>query len=171
MRPLNKRKLTPLDGVKLRPKAKTFLVWDTLERGLCLRVQPTGHRSYKFVYHHKGRSRWVTIGPTDVVSLSEARQEATRLRLAVHEGKDPAAQRRAASTSGDTFAAIAHRYVEEFAKRKNKSWKQASNLVERYVLPHWADHDASTISRSDVRAMLAKIDKPNPKGETQRCQS
>jgi hypothetical protein len=38
MRPLNKRKLSPLDGTRLRPRARTFLVWDTLERGLALQV-------------------------------------------------------------------------------------------------------------------------------------
>jgi integrase len=160
MRPIHKRTLTSLDTTRLRPKARAFLIWDKQERGLALQVQPTGYRAYKFVYHYRGRSRWVTIGPADVVSLSEARQEATRLRLAVHQGKDPAAQRRAASSASGTFGTVADRYVQEHAKKKNKSWKQGSNLITRHVLPHWADHDDSTISRSDVRAMLAKIDKP-----------
>jgi integrase len=160
MRPLDKRKLTPLDGTKLRPKAKSFLVWDALERGLALQVQPSGYRAYKFIYRYRGRSRWATIGRADTVSLAEARQEATRLRLEVHQGKDPASRRRNASTSGSTFATIASRYVEEYAKRKNKSWTQADALIRRIVLPMWGDREASTITRADVRAMLAKIDAP-----------
>jgi integrase len=162
MRPLNKRKLSPLDGTRLRPKAKTFLVWDTLERGLALQVQPTGHKSFKFIYHYKGRSRWVHLGSADTVSLAQAREEATRLRLKVHQKKDPAAERRA-SASGSatgTFAALATRYVAEYSQRKNKSWKQAANLVTRNVLPHWADRDAGTITRADVRAIVGKIDAP-----------
>jgi integrase len=162
MRPLNKRKLTPLDGTRLRPRDRAYLIWDTQERGLALRVQPTGHKSYQFVYHHKGRSRWFHIGAADAVSLALARQEATRLRLAVHEGKDPAAERRAATatvTSG-TFAVLAARYLEEYAKRKNKSWKQGDNLIRRNVLPHWKDREASTITRADVRAIVGKIDAP-----------
>ena len=161
MRVLNKRKLTPLDATRLRPRSQTYLVWDTQERGLALQVQPSGHRSYKFIYHYRGRSRWITLGAADTVSLSHARQEATRHRLAVHQGEDPASTSTSrASSSTGTFAVIATRYVEEYAQRKNKSWKQAAALVTRYVLPVFGDHDASTITRADVRAMLAKVDAP-----------
>jgi len=161
MRPLNKRKLSPLDGTRLRPRSQAFLIWDTLERGLVLQVRPSGHKSYKFIYHFRGRSRWVHLGSADTVSLSHARQEATRLRLAVHEGKDPAATIRAASNSTTgTFATLSSRYLEEYAKKKNKSWKQADNLIRRNVLPHWKDRDTSTITRADVRAIVGKIDAP-----------
>ena len=163
MRVIHKRKLTPLDATRLRPKAKTFLIWDSLERGLALQVQPSGYRAYKFIYRHRvsGKSRWFHIGPADAVPLALAREEATRLRLEVHQGKDPAATRRAASTSSTgTFSVLATRYLEEHAKKKNKSWKQAATLVTRYVLPVWGEREASTISRADVRAMVAKIDKP-----------
>ena len=78
-------------------------------------------------------------------------REATRLRLEVHQGKDPAAQRRASGPSGGTFSALATRCVEEHAKKKNKSWKQAEALVRPYVLPVWGERDASTITRADVR--------------------
>jgi integrase len=160
-RPPNKRKLTALDAARLRPKPKTYQVWDTQERGLCLQVQPSGYRSFKFVYQYKRKSRWFTIGAADTVSLTYARQEATRLRLEVHHGKDPASKAQTcALNSRNTFAVIAARYVEEHSKRKNKSWRQGSTLITRYALPHWADRDASTITRSDVRAMLAPITAP-----------
>jgi integrase len=151
--------LTPLDGSRLRPKSRAFLIWDTQERGLALQVQPSGHKSYKFIFHHRasGKSKWITIGNVDVVSLTEARQEATRLRLEVHHGKDPAAR---TSTATSTFGAISARYLQEHAMKRNKSWKQAAHLIDRHVLPHWPDRDASSITRSDVRAMLAPITGP-----------
>jgi hypothetical protein len=102
-----KRKLSPLNVVKVRPKAKTFLVWDTLERGLGLQVYPSGYRSYKFVYHFRGRSRWFHIGAADTVPLAIAREQASRLRFEVYQGKDPAAERRSAATSSTgTFATL-----------------------------------------------------------------
>jgi integrase len=160
MRVLNKRKLTPLDATRLRPKARPYMIWDTLQRGLALQVQPSGHRAYKFIYSHRGRSRWVTIGPADTISLSSARESALKLRLAVHQGHDPASTSRASPSSTGTFAVIATRYLNEHAMKRNKSWRQGDALVTRYVLPHWAERDASSISRADVRAMVAKIDKP-----------
>jgi integrase len=162
--PKLKRKLSQLLVTRLRPRSRAFLVWDSLERGLALQIQPSAFRSYKFIYLHRasGKSRWINIGAADTVSLAEAREQALALRLQVHQGRDPSAERRAVAnaSSGNTFSVIANRYVEEFAKKKNKSWKQADTLVRRYALPSWSERDASTISRSDVRAMLAKIDKP-----------
>ncbi len=157
MRALNKRKLTPLDATRLRPKARPFLVWDSLERGLALQIQPSGFRSYKFIYSFRGKSRWVTIGPADTISLSLARETALKLRLAVFQGQDPAKSTSRASSSL-TFAVIARRYCTEHAMKRNKSWRQAATLITRYVLPHLGQHDATSISRADIRAMLAKVD-------------
>ena len=128
------------------------MVWDTLERGLALQVRPSGHRAFKFIYSRQGETRWITIGPADAVSLALARETATSLRLQVHQGRDPAAEKRTASagSGSGTFAVIAARYVEECAKKKNKSWKRAAHLIKRNVTPHWADRDASTISRADA---------------------
>jgi hypothetical protein len=42
----NKRKLTPLLVQRLRPQARAYLVWDTVQRGLALRVEPSGYMAY-----------------------------------------------------------------------------------------------------------------------------
>jgi len=94
----------------------------------------------------------------------------TPFRLLTHGRKPPGSAfwfinadsllRNVAATGGDTFATISTRYLEEYAKKKNKSWKQGSTLITRYALPHWAERDASTITRADVRALLAKIEAP-----------
>jgi hypothetical protein len=77
MRAIHKRKLTPLDATRLRPRPRAFLVWDSLERGLALQVQPSGYRAYKFIYRHRAssKSRWFHIGPADTVSLSHAQRK------------------------------------------------------------------------------------------------
>jgi integrase len=84
---------------------------------------------------------------------------AAKVRLSALEGKDPVAERRAERGTG-SFAELAARYVEEFAKRKNKSWRQADALVRRHLLPKWAGLDAKSITRADVRALMAKIAAP-----------
>ena len=45
----------------------------------------------------------------------------------VANGNDPQADRKAQRQLG-TFEELANRYVEEYAKKKNKSWKQAAKL-------------------------------------------
>jgi integrase len=155
----------PLTVTKLQPKDHTFLVWDTYQRGLALRIQPSGHRSYVLIYRHHGRPRWYHIGAADAIGLSDARMLAAKLMLQVIEGKDPQAEKRAARHTG-TFAELAHRYVTEYAQRKNKSWRQADALVHRYLLPVWGSLSANTIQRSDVRAIMGKITAPIAANQT-----
>jgi integrase len=157
---INKRRLSVLGVAKVPPLARAFLVWDADQKGLALQVQPSGHRSYKFIYRHRNRSRWFHIGDAKAIGLADARTKAADLMLAVvRDGKDPAAEKRIGRQSA-TFGALASRYVEEYAKRKNKSWPQADQLVRRYLLPTWGELDASAITRADVRAVLAKITGP-----------
>jgi integrase len=155
----NKCKLTPLLVSRLGPSDKPFLVWDTHQRGLALQIQPSGYRSYKLIYRFHNRPRWYHIGATDQIALADARKHAAELMLHVIKGEDPAAEKRASRCTG-TFAEIANRYVEEYAKKRNKSWRQGEALVRRYLLPLWGGLAANTITRSDVRAMMGKIDKP-----------
>jgi integrase len=152
----NKQKLTSLTVTKLRSTTKPFLVWDTNQRGLALQIQPSGYRAYKLIYRFHNRPRWYHIGAADAIALADARKLAAELMLEVIRGKDPAAERRAERGAG-TFAEMANRYVEECAKKRNKSWQQADGLVHRYLLPVWGNLNANTITRSDVRAMMSKM--------------
>jgi hypothetical protein len=135
------------------------LVWDTHQRGLALQIQPSGYRAYKLIYRFHNRPRWFHIGAADAIALPDARKLAAELILEVIRGKDPAAEKRAARGTG-TFAEIANRYVEEYAKKRNKSWRQADGLVRHHLLPAWSGLTAQSITRADVRAMMGKIDGP-----------
>src|SRR6516165_1132959 len=154
-----KQKLTSLTVTKLRPTAKPYLVWDSQQRGLALQIQPSGYRSFKLIYRFHNRPRWLHIGAADAIALADARKLAAKLMLQVIEGKDPAAEKRAARGTG-TFAEIATRYVEEHAKKRNKSWQQADALVRRHLLPTWGSLSAQSITRADVRSVMGKIDAP-----------
>ena len=115
-----KRRLTELSVRKLPPAAASYLVWDTHQRGLAIRIQPTGRKAWYVVYSRRGRPRWLHLGDAGVIGLADARQMAAEALLAVAKGKDPAAEKRAERGAG-TFAELAERYVEHYAKRRNKS--------------------------------------------------
>jgi integrase len=155
----NKCKLSDLFLKKLEPQDRTFIVWDTYQRGLAVAVQPTGSKAWKCIYSRNGRPRWYHIGNVGAIDLADARKLASRVMFKVAEGGDPAAERKAERGRG-TFEELATRYIEEFAQRKNKSWKQADALVRKNVLPRWAKMQAADISRADVKAIIRKIDAP-----------
>jgi hypothetical protein len=155
-KPPNRRKLTAATVAQLQPVARrAYVVWDVYQRGLAVVVQPTEHRAWIVVYRFMRRPRWYTIGNVDVISLADARKLAARVLLEAATGKDPAAEKRA-SRSAATFAELAARDVNEHAKLKNKSWKQADALVARNLVPRWGKLPASTITTADVKAMMTR---------------
>jgi integrase len=79
--------------------------------------------------------------------------------LAVARDKDPAAEKRAERSAG-TFADLAARYLEQHAKRHNKSWQQGDKLIRRHALPRWGKLQATTVTRADIKAMMASIEAP-----------
>src|SRR5262249_53689433 len=112
---------------------------------------------FKYVYSRRGRPRWYHIGD---VGLADARRMVAKVKLAVAEGKDPAAERKAERGAG-TFAELAERYVEEYAKKNNKSWEHTRNkLVVPHLLPRWGKLDAKSLTRADVRALMSRIAAP-----------
>jgi len=69
----DRRKLTELYVRKVKPEPRLFCTLDTFQRGLALRVLPTGHKSWKAVYRHHSRPRWFHIGNAGAIPLSDAR--------------------------------------------------------------------------------------------------
>jgi integrase len=157
--PALKRRLTDITVVKFQAGSAAYLVWDSLQRGLAVRVQPTGHKAFKVIYSRLGRPRWLHLGATDVIPVADARTMAAEALLAVAKGKDPAAEKRAQRGAG-TFAELHQHYLDQYAKRHNKSWQQADRLIRRNVLPRWSKLQAASITRSDVKAMMARIEAP-----------
>jgi Arm DNA-binding domain len=121
----NRRRLSEAFVKTVRPDPDRVVVyWDTLQRGLALTVQPSGHRAWKCVYTIRRRgSRWYSIGDARAISLADARRLAGRIMVAVAEGGDPHVDRLALRGRG-TFEQVAKRYLEEHAKKRNKSWRQ-----------------------------------------------
>ena len=152
--PPNRRPLNDRFVKTVKPEAKRVLIWDTLQRGLALQVEPTGHKSYKLVYPFGGRQRWYTI--STAIGLKEARKTARKKLAAVENGVDVQAEKIAARKAG-TFEDLAARYLEEYAKRRNKSWKQPEFLVRRYLKPVWGKLQARTITRGDVRTVFRRL--------------
>jgi len=145
----NKHRLNDRLVSDLQPRSKAFLVWDTVQPGLVVQVQPTGHRSFIVVYNRHGRTRWYHLGNALAIRVAEARKLANAVTYQIAQGKDPAAEREA-------FEDLATRY-RKYAETKNKSWKATGKLIKRYVLPSWGKLLAAEISRGDANALMADI--------------
>jgi integrase len=165
-RALRKVRLTELKVRKAKASGGTeTIIWDEKQRGLALRVYPTGGKSWFCIYSRQGRSRWLRLGHADAIGLGDARMLAAETMLKVARGLDPAAEKKAERGAG-TFAELHERYLEQHAKRTNKSWKQADALIRRHALPKWGKLQASAVTRTDIKQMMARIEAPIAANQT-----
>lgn len=87
--------LTALQISKIRPHSnRTIELVDGAVPGLRLRIAPSGGKSWSLAMRANGIMRRFDVG--NGLSLGDARKRAEELRLAIRDGADPTAERRAA---------------------------------------------------------------------------
>ena len=64
--------------------------------GLLLQVRSATNKSFVFRYKRDGKEHFVGLGSTRVISLADARRKAMDLRMALHDGRNPLAEKRVA---------------------------------------------------------------------------
>src|SRR5262249_28542485 len=124
---MERRNFTEFLLRSLRPREKKYEIWDDDVKRLCVRVLPNGTMTFYYVYSFCGRTRWYRVGSIDI-GIKEARQKTRRLIIRVDDDDDPQAEKRGKRSAG-TFRQLHQRYVEEYAKRSNRSWQVADHLV------------------------------------------
>jgi integrase len=134
--------------------------------GLYLQLQPSGHRSWAVRYRFNGRPSKLTLGPWPAVSLHDARVAAIRAREAVAKGMDPAKARqdskiKADAAKADTVTAICEKYLGRPETRKLRTIDQRISILRRQVYPVIGDKPIGSVKRSDIAAMLDKIEDHN----------
>lgn len=155
----HKRELREISVRQVQPQARPFLVWDEKQRGLALQVRPNGTKVWKAIYTFGGRTRWYHLARADEIGIEQARELAMEVMYHKAKGRDLQAEKRAQRSVG-TFADLATRYLEEYAKRKNKSWEQADKLVTKHLLPRLGSLQSSAITHDDAERAVAAIKAP-----------
>ena len=156
--------LTQVAISSFKPEPKRQEIPDGKISGLFLIMQPTGAMSWAVRYRANGVSRKHTIGPYPAIDLSAARRAAQKALSEVAEGKDPAAQKRAArdaarakaQSDSNTVAKVVEQFIERYAKAKNKSWRETERLLHREVVTRWGDRPITNIARADVHDLLTR---------------
>jgi hypothetical protein len=136
---------------------------DRLLPGLFFIVQPSGHKSWAVRYRSSGRrSRKFTLGPYPLLTLAKARELGREAILAAKQGRDPAAEHKAArrkaeAAAADTLQAIAEEYLAREG-RKLRTAKQRRATLQRLVYPKLGDRPIGEIKRSEIIRLLDHIE-------------
>jgi hypothetical protein len=134
------------------PREGVFELWDTLSRGLCLRVFKSGRATWCLCYRPQrgGGRRRFGLGSFPTVGLAEARRRADRHRGKISDGADPQAERRAARNA-PTLAEVIELYLAEITpKKKLRTIELYSHYLRKLIGEGLRARKAETITRADV---------------------
>ena len=133
---------------------------------LYLQIRPQGTRSWLFRYSRGGENQWLGLGALADKPLSEARDEAAMLRVAVRRGADPIAEkqqvRQAAKrtrNSVPTFAQCAEQYIESHRAgwKNEKHVAQWEQTIATYANPVLGKMPVDQITVEDVLKVVQPI--------------
>jgi integrase len=155
----------------LKPGDKRREIPDPGARGLYAVVEPSGFKSFAVRFRFDGKPKKLRLGN---IPLSAARKAAAHALHEVKEGRDPTAAKKQAKAErrtieANTFAAITEKYfVIECGKRadgeiltfngKLRSAARRFADVQRLVVPVLGTRPISQIKRSEIVALLDKIE-------------
>src|SRR5215469_1321152 len=158
----------------LKPQADRYEVRDALSP-LRVVVQPSGHKSFIVRYRSPLDGKPAKLTFKAGISLAAARKEAADALYEVEKRRDPsvakkAAKAKAATAAATTFQSVAERYMTvkagmrrdgdqvTFGEKIRTAPRRLRDL-ERAILPTLGDRPVVEIKRSEIVALLDKIEK------------
>ena len=136
-----------------------IIYWDQHRPGFGLMVTSKSKRSFVFQYRNsKGQSRRASFNGT--AKLADAHKWADIIQGEVAKGSDPVAKKkseRADQSTRGKFKTIAEQYVKREAS-KIRSMDQRVAILNRLVYPEIGNKQAVKLRRSDIVALLDKIE-------------
>jgi len=135
------------------------IYWDERRPGFGLMVTAAGRRSYVFQYRNmQGESRRASL--SGCTKLADAHKWADILQGEIARGTDPVAKKRvekAGQAKRGKFKAIAEDYLKR-ERSKVRSMDQRKAILNRLVYPEIGDKVAVKLKRSDIVALLDKVE-------------
>jgi integrase len=178
--------LTAASVARLRPGFSRLEVADARSPGLYLIIQTSGHKSWAMRFRRpSGRQAKLTLGPVDLsgrepegepkigdpLTLASARLVAASVQRERNRRRDVVAERRSArlevaARSANTFDAAARDFVEQYAMRRIRRWRDQARLLgideELKIIPRgladrWRDRPLAEITDDDVFAVVDEV--------------
>jgi integrase len=187
------KELTAAAIENYRPGPERRRIRDAKARSLFLVIEPSGHKSFQMRFRRPdGKPAKLTLGPVDFsrrevqgdpqigqpLTLAAARFLATKVHRERELGHDPIGEHKASKhrqraevldREDSTFAVAVRDYVESYARRKTRNWRETARLLgllyvdesDRNPEPsrgglvqRWADRDVGTIDDHDIFEMI-----------------
>ena len=148
------------------------VVADDEVRGFYARCLRSGIATYGFRYRDQstGKRRWLSLGLHGQITPQQAREIAQKHAGAVADGKDPlaakVASRAAAKVAREnpekTVGDVLDDHMEKYARQQvPRSADEKGRIFEKYIKPNFGHRLVRELKRSEIVAMLDKIESRN----------
>jgi integrase len=155
--PRQRRKtLTDRMVAALPRRAKRYILSDPEQRGMYIRVMPSGSHVYAAVARDPyGRQIWATIGDADLLTVDQARN---RARMAIRRVKEGKTAFEPVPVKAASYEATAEKWLEIYVGEKGlRSRLEIERLLRKHVFPFLGRRDFVSIKRKDINDLLDNI--------------
>ena len=155
-----RQRLTDAGIARLKPEAREYTVWDTRVPGLGVRVRPSGSRTYLHQRSTPAGVKRVSLGPTTLRSVEEARRACLESAASPDE----------ALPSARTDTPLFRHFVAGpwkaacFDRWKPSSQARAQSALNRQLLPAFGSLRLDRISRLRVVRWFEAYSRTAPAG-------
>lgn len=149
--------LTSTQIKNAKPAAKPLTLFDGMETGLHVLIQPNNTKTFRLKIQIDGKDRRLTLGTFPDTSLAEAREEAAKLKKQIKQGIDPTAP-----VVINTFAAVAEKFVawkSSVLLRSGATIRKYREGLNNDLLPLIGNMDIASIHAADIVPLLEAIEK------------
>lgn len=148
--------LTSTQIKNAKPSAKPSAMFDGMETGLHVLVQPNGTKIFRLKIQIDGKDRRITLGTFPDMSLADAREEASKTKKQVKQGIDPTAP-----IVVNTFERVAGKFIEwkEQVLRADATIRKYRECLKNDLLPSIGNKDIANIHTAEIVQMLERINK------------
>lgn len=160
---------------------------DKKERGLALRVMPSGEKSWTFRYRNMARQqKRMSLGKLDTITLAEARSLTIEHRATVAKGGDPAEDAKAGvreaitASQGLAIAELGNRYFklcETGGHKKKGKPKRSSTLqperfyFDRHIVPNLGKLRANALTNDRVQLFIDDLTTEHAPSAARHCKA
>jgi len=157
--------MAALTDVKLRSLKRAEKLYRVADSGgLCIEVQPSGSRLWRFRYRFGGKAKMLSLGAYPECPLTEARRKRDELRAELRAGSDPSDQRKAAKMSernaaATSFESVAREWFEKISPSLAPATAEKTvRFLERDVFPWVGVRPIASINAQELLPVLRRIE-------------
>ena len=157
---VNRVKLTKrIVECQVPDSSKRLLIWDTEITGFCIRIYPTGKKTYFLQYRNSDReTKFIKLGVHGNVTTEQAREAAKVLALRISTGEDPSIKP-LPKVLTPTIEDLAEKYLKLHAEneKRPKSVKEDRAMLKNYILKTFGNRKVDSITFEDIQALHVSL--------------